>query len=589
MNKHWVYPANEDLVSLHLRALTYTNPRLRIIPSQKVVYNSTSKGGKFKVAIISGGGSGHEPIHAGYVGENCLDAAVAGSIFASPSTAQIMAAVKTVASKDRGAVLVVKNYTGDVLHFGLVAERAKALGYPIEIVTVADDVAVGRKQNNMVGRRGLAGTAIVHKVLGGLLAQGTELAELASIGRSLVDSIATLGVSLDRTSVPGKVNEDIEFTKIDEIELGLGIHNEPGTISSPIPDTDSLLDEMYKILVSSDDGDRHYVDFDLANDEYVLLVNNLGGTSSLELYAIAEHAISRLPLKRLPIRVLVGDFITSLNAPGFSLTLLNVSKFSRDNSLSVQQVMALIDTPTDAPGWRAKLYSASLWDEALESIEEPFFEDKDDRTSSLRVDPDLFRNRLQRAMNEVKKQEPKITLYDTIVGDGDCGETMVAGADAILHALQSDVAFQQHLNDPIATITAITDLVENSMGGTSGGLYSIFLTSLGHALKGPLNIENIGHAFHSALYDGLFKYTKARRGGRTMVDTLQPFCDTLSETLDLCKALDAAKNGCKQTRKLQAKFGRASYVDAKDLRISEGGIPDPGAVALLAILEGFLA
>lgn len=578
--KHWKYNANEDIVLTQLKGLVHSNPAVQLIPSERVVFNPNSETAK-KVALISGGGAGHEPLHGGFVGDNLLDAAVSGALFASPSTKQIMAAVKTVSDKDAGTLIIVKNYTGDVLHFGLVAEKAKSEGYNVELLAVADDVAVGRQQNKMVGRRGLAGTAIVHKILGAA-SKKADLKQLAALGQQVVANLATIGASLDRTSVPGKSGE-VEFCGDNEAEVGLGIHNEPGK-KIAIPNIDDLVTDLFELLVGQNE-DHHYVDFDLKNDEYVLLINNIGGTSSLELYAIAEHVISKLPFSKKPKRILVSDFVTSLNAPGFSITLLRLADF---DNFSSEDVLGFLDAETNAPGWKPKSFTPEQWDAQREYVESPMKEGTH-VTSSLKIDGSVFEKKLVSALETLIEAEPKITHYDTVVGDGDCGETLVNGANGILKALKEDSDFKNSLDDPVAAVSRITEIVEDNMGGTSGGIYSIYLTALVQNLQKSedVSVPALAKAFHSALYDGLFKYTKARVGGRTLVDTLQPFCDELHKTADLKLAVENAKKGCDATRDLQAKFGRASYVDEEEFKSEDGGIPDPGAVGLLAIIEGF--
>lgn len=581
--KHWKYPKDDDLVSTALKGLVASNPNISFIPSEKVVFVPNEDK---KVAVISGGGAGHEPLHSGFVGSNLLHAAVSGAIFASPSTKQIMAAVKATADKEKGAVIVVKNYTGDVLHFGLVAERAKRDGYNVELVSVSDDVAVGRTQNKMVGRRGLAGTAIVHKIVGAASATGAELTQVAQLGRSVNESLVTMSASLDRTSVPGREDESEHHEDPTIAELGLGIHNEPGE-KIKIPEITDLIDTLYKRLLDANDKERHYVDFD-DNGDYVLLVNNIGGTSSLELLAITHYAVERCPLKKKPARVLVSDFVTSLNSPGFSVTLLNLES-AGTTEFSKQDVLAFLDKETDAPGWKPKAFKADAWEKPTNEIESPEKHAAIPK-SDFKVDGELFKAALQSGLKAVIEKEPLITKYDTQVGDGDCGETLKNGAEAILKKLDTDKEFQQNLNDPVATLSVITEVVEDSMGGTSGGIYAIFLTSLVKNLQelDSSDVALIASALKNALYDGLFKYTKARQGGRTLVDTLQPFVDKYVESQDLKLLIAAAKRGCEETANLEAKFGRASYVSEADLK-EDGGIPDPGAVGLLAIIEGFCA
>lgn len=582
MVKHWNYE-NDDVVLGALRGLVALNPAVSFIPSEKVVFN---KNHKSKVAIISGGGLGHEPLHAGFVGDNLLDAAVAGTIFASPSTKQIMAGVKATADKQKGVIAVVKNYTGDVLHFGLVAERAKRDGYKVELVAVLDDVAVGRTQNEMVGRRGIAGTALVHKALGAASAQeGAEIEQLAQLGRSVNDALVTMGASLDRTTVPGRDSDEGEVTGENTAELGLGIHNEPGEKLHPIPKASELVDLMYKRLLDKNDKERHYLEFG-DNDDYVLLINNIGGTSSLELYALANYAISRVPLKKKPSRVYISDFVTSLSSPGFSITLLNLNKAATE-TYTKEDVLGFLDTPTNAPGWKPKIYSDEQWQNPEPEIKELPVAHAEYLQLDAKVDGAAFGELLKRAMELLISKEPEITKYDTQVGDGDCGETLKNGAEAILKALSSDKQFKENLNDLVATVSAITEIVEDEMGGTSGGIYAIFLTSFAKNLQQAksIDVKLVSKALSDALYEGLFKYTKARKGGRTLVDTLQPFVDTLVETGDVDKLVKAAKDSCDNTAKLQAKFGRASYVNEEEFA---GGVPDPGAVGLLAIIQGFL-
>lgn len=578
--KHWNYPENEDLVLNSLRGLVGSNPAVRLIPSEKVVFNP--KNAQKKVAIISGGGSGHEPLHAGYVGDNLLDAAVAGAIFASPNTKQIMSAVKAVADKNKGAICVVKNYTGDVLHFGLVVERAKRDGYKVELVAVSDDVAVGKTQNKMVGRRGIAGTAIVHKVLGAASAAdfGADIDQLAELGHAINNSLVTMGASLDRTSVPGKAGEE-ETTGANTAELGLGIHNEPGEKMTPIPKVEDLIDTMYKKLLDKNDSERHYVDFG-DNDEYVLLINNIGGTSLLELYTLAHFALARCPLNKKPSRVYISDFVTSLSSPGFSITLLNLEK-ANTGKYTKKDVLEFLDTETTAPGWKPKVYSPETWASEQKDVESPEA-NASVPTSDIKIDSSKLSSSLKNAMESVIKQEPLITKYDTQVGDGDCGETLKGGAEGVLDALKNN---KLQTDDLVATVSAITEIVEDKMGGTSGGIYAIFLTSFVKHLQDLKSVETstVAQALKGALYDGLFKYTKARKGGRTLVDTLQPFVDELNESGDVKKALSAAKESCDNTAKLQAKFGRATYVNEEEFK---GGVPDPGAVGLYAIIEGFL-
>ncbi|ODV97970.1 hypothetical protein PACTADRAFT_461, partial [Pachysolen tannophilus NRRL Y-2460] len=278
-----------------------------------------------------------------------------------------------------------------------------------------------------------------------------------------------------------------------------------------------------------------------------------------------------------PVRVYCGHFTTSLNGDGFSITLLNATQAGGD------EVLELLDAPTDAPAWNSHFTS---WDPKRKDEEifvkaTPFH--YDNAKSNKKVNPDSYIRILKSGMKAVLEVESELTHYDTITGDGDCGETLASGANAILKAI-ADKSLETE--DIVQSLVQITDIVESNMGGTSGGLYSIFISSLAHSLRHSNDDGSMQEALKQAL-NSLFKYTRARIGDRTIIDTLQPFIDTFYDTNgDFAKAKHAARIGAESTKNMKAKFGRASYVDEKELR-REGGLPDPGALGLYAIIEGF--
>ncbi|ANB15800.1 Dak2p [Sugiyamaella lignohabitans] len=596
--KQFDYPsgAGNDIVLPALRALVQSSPWLKLIPSERVVYRTSETP---KVSLISGGGSGHEPTHAGFVGTGLLDAAVAGHIFASPSTKQISAGLKAVEDNNgkgnKGSLIIVKNYTGDVLHFGLVAERAKARGSKVELVVVADDVSVGRTQGGLVGRRGLAGTVLVHKIAGAASQEGLELDEVAKIARSVIANTVTIAASLDHCSVPGRHFET--NLNSNEIEIGMGIHNEPGMHKqSPIPSVEKLVCEsLLPLLVDQNDKERSFVGIS-ASDDLVLMVNNLGSISNLEILYIADVTLQQLKKKYniVPKRIAVGAYITAMNGPGFSLTLLNASRAQKD--ISSANILNLFDQPAKASGWNQVAVSDEWKSFNVTNLEVPSPEETETnkhrhtKSSSVSADPDLFAEYLTSGIKQVLKEEPAITEYDTVAGDGDCGETLAAGGNAILAAIKGN---DIRLDDGINALTDISDIVEDSMGGTSGGLYSIFLSALaqGVALSNSEVLDRPTLAFASKhALERLYVYTKARVGGRTLIDALDPFVHALGDqSKTFAQAVQAAVDGANKTRQLEAKFGRASYVSREELKKfdSENGLPDPGAIGLAALLKGF--
>ncbi|KAG0681805.1 Dihydroxyacetone kinase 2 [Pichia californica] len=599
-DKHWNY--EKDLVTTSINGVCLANPFLKYIEAERVVYNS--KNTTDKVTILSGGGSGHEPLHLGFVGDGLLDVAVSGSIFASPSVKQIVAGINSKPS-NKGTIVVVKNYTGDILHFGLASERSKAQGSNIELLIVQDDVSVGRTKNGMVGRRGLAGTLLVHKIIGAKSSidnHSSTLEEVHSLGQRVIDNLITIGVSLDRVTVPAsnadkrskeieeeeEENEKFDELTKDEIEIGMGIHNEHGIKRvSPIPNVEDLAETLLAYLLDPNDKERYYVPYK-KDDEWVLMINNLGATSNLELYAIQSIVNDKLNdiygIK--PVRIYTGAFTTALDGPGFSITLLNVTRAGGD------EILRCLDNPTTAPGWNSSI-TKSQWSELGSHIitEPPAVNTV---SSDVKFDSKTVEKILIQGCKNVIKVEPQITLYDTVAGDGDCGETLAAGANAITNSLKNGKLQTQ---DAVKFFDELGDLIETAMGGTSGGLYSIFISSMGTYLKkqekeiGGFNVskEQFADTLEAGL-TGLQKYTRARVGDRTLMDTLIPFVETFKSTVDLSKAIEAANKGAESTRKLAAKFGRASYVGEDEFKRfdSEGGLPDPGAIGLAALIKGFI-
>lgn len=556
-----------------LEALVHSNPSLTFIKEEKIIFRSQKKG---NVAIISGGGAGHEPTHAGFVGTGCLTAAVSGEIFASPSTKQILSAVKVLGGDSKGVLLIVKNYTGDVLHFGLAGERARALGYDTEVVVIGDDVAVGRSKGGLVGRRAIAGTLLVHKSVGAFVEYHKDhtLAAAADLARAINDSLVTIGSSLDHAKVPGQPFES--NLKENEMELGMGIHNEPGVkVLSPIPTVESLLkDHMLPKLLDQNDKDRAYVKFN-PDDEVVLLVNNLGGIAPLVLQAVVNKTINMLASEYQikPARVYFGTMMTALNGEGFSVTLLNATNVNSKLGNKVN-VLDLLDAPTDAPGWPVKSYhtDAPTFDSKILNPEH------EQVKKAGTFDYSHFEKFFKSGAEAVVKAEPEITRLDTLVGDGDCGTTLVSGVNGISENLTR--LSKETLSE---VLVELSDLVETYMGGTSGGLYSIFLSGLSQGIDVGANEPVTTKVFAKALETGLetlYKYTNARIGDSTVIDALEPFIKEFSKSLDLGSAIKAAEQGALSTGSIEAKFGRASYVE------DSSSIPDPGAMGLVAFLKG---
>ncbi|KAF5712548.1 DAK2-dihydroxyacetone kinase [Fusarium globosum] len=553
-------------VERSLRSCILHDPSLSLIASEKVLYRRTDQSND-KVILISGGGSGHEPAHAGYIGEGALDVVVAGEIFASPSASQILTGIQTVRSS-KGSLMIVKNYTGDKLNFGLAAEKAKADGQKVEMVIVGDDVSV--EGNTLVGQRGLAGTVFCHKIAGAKAAQGASLEQVTSTTRKAASQMATVAASLDRCSVPGRAIQ--EALPHGQLEFGMGIHNEPGVKREEITSLEVTVEKALSMMFTP----KANMWQPGKGQRVALMVNNLGGLSVLEIGVVADEVVKQLAQRNIHIeRSLVGTFITSLDGPGFSVTLLSLD----------DELTDLLDAPTTAPAWPRSIHG---WATDAESVSKretivPVSE-VNTRETGVKVPTSLVKVLIESVARTTARDEPKITEYDTLAGDGDCGETLLNGVTGLVKEFENDDAVSLDIGQ-IFRRTAIT--AERSMGGTSGAIYAIFLNAVANRLleltvnsSSSTISEFIQQALQSGL-DELCRYTPARIGHRTLMDALIPFVKNYSLDGSLRAALVEARKGAESTRKMVAALGRASYV-GQDRFDEEGGIPDPGALGVMA-------
>ena len=618
MSTKHIFETSNGLVDKALAGTVALNPALGLHIPHKVVYDKTHD--RSKVALLAGGGAGHEPSFAGLVGKGLLSVAVSGEIFASPSAAQISSGVD-LAPSDTGLIVIVNRYTGDALNFGLAAEKARSV-YAAEggkrevaMVIVGDDVSVGRTKGGLVGRRGLTGCPILCKVLGAGAEAGLGVQQLGKIGNVLVENTVTIGSSFDHCHVPGRSKDPVERAALSDnaVEIGMGIHNEPGVkhIENK-PEASELIAEMLSLLVKQDDPERSFTPF-TADDEPILFVNNLGGMSVLELSAIVDEVVSQLrkTWKMEPIRVYQGTLITSLNAPGFGITLINHKRVSKDTGVNM---LELIDAPTDVPAWpgllrgwsdKAVLKTPEELDAesqaTIEKVQDTGYsvsgsslKGKADSSGPVNADPTLVGNIISNMCQAVIDVEPTLTKFDTIVGDGDAGETLRNCGESVLEAHKKN---EIPLDRAIATILGISTVVESNMGGTSGALYGLFLAGLVQGLQAstsntsePATVKHWAQAAHTAL-TSLGNYTPARPGDRTLVDALSPFCEVLKSKADagadaktaLSAAVDAAKEGAEKTRDLTARLGRAVYIGE-----TKEKVPDPGAWGIWALTAGIL-
>ncbi|XP_071901961.1 putative 3,4-dihydroxy-2-butanone kinase isoform X2 [Coffea arabica] len=459
-----------DVVTEFIEGLVETYPGLQYLdgfPEVKVVLRADITGSTHdKVAVISGGGSGHEPAHAGFVGEGMLTAAICGDVFASPPVDSILAGIRAVTGP-MGCLLIVKNYTGDRLNFGLAAEQAKSEGYKVEMVIVGDDCALPPPRG-IAGRRGLAGTVLVHKVAGAAAASGLSLSAVAAEAKRASELIGTMGVALSVCTLPGQVTSD--RLGHGKMELGLGIHGEPGAAVADLQPVDVIVSHVLKQILSLE---TNYVPI-TRGSRVVLMINGLGGTPVMELMIATGKAVPRLQLEHgLAVeRVYTGSFMTSLDMAGFSITVMKAN----------EEILNRLDAPTKAPCWPVGA-DGNRPPAKIPVPLPPSLSTKSDETLSrpeqLSSQGYLLEVAIEAGATAVINLSDSLNEWDSKVGDGDCGSTMFRGATAIME----DMKKYYPLNDPAETVNEIGSSIRRVMGGTSGILYDIFCKAAYAQLK----------------------------------------------------------------------------------------------------------
>lgn len=490
---------------------------------------------KSRVALVSGGGSGHEPAHAGFVGKGMLTAAVCGDIFASPSVDAVLAGILAVTGP-AGCLLIVKNYTGDRLNFGLAAERARAFGHNVSMVVVDDDIALP----DLPQARGVAGTLFVHKIAGALAEQGADLDAVTVAAERVIGETHSIGMSLDTCTVPGSPKEN----RIPEgmAELGLGIHGEAGVEQITYDNARQAIDAVVCKLEAT-----------IPNGRHVALLNNLGGTSELEMSVLAAELLKSRIGDRIELLIGPATMMTSLAMRGFSVSLMKVG----DNDA------ALLDAPCPMPAWPG---CVQLVPETILPLP--------DGLSPIKALPsahDATKAFLIGCCNTLIDAEEDLNALDAKSGDGDTGSTLSGAARALLAAMDS-----LPLADHTQLYRAIGQELSQTMGGSSGVLLAIFFAAAGDA-------SSSGLPMRQALMAGLERMQEiggAKPGDRTMIDALLPALAALGD--GLAPAAKAAREGADHTATLtRANAGRASYINAEQLK----GHVDPGAEAVARLFE----
>ncbi len=507
--------------------------RLDGYPHIRVVVRADWDGSK--VALVSGGGSGHEPSHAGFVGQGMLTAAVCGDVFASPSVDAVLAGILAVTGP-AGCLLIVKNYTGDRLNFGLAAERARALGRKVAMVIVDDDVALP----DLPQARGVAGTLFVHKIAGAMAEAGADLEAITAAAQAVIRGAVSIGMSLDTCTVPGSPKED--RIGRGRAELGLGIHGEAGVEQVDFTGARLAMGMVAERLLP------HVTEAD-----QVALLNNLGSTTPLEMSVLAEE-LARSPLGAR-VKWIIGPaaLMTSLDMHGFSVSLLPATP----------ERIAALAAPVAPAVWPGLAAFGAVAVRPLPDGLAP-------------VLPAPSTHAARRALvgqccRALIAAETDLNALDAKSGDGDTGSTLAGAARSLAAALD-----RLPLADEAQLLRAIGMELSQTMGGSSGVLLAIFFAAAGDAAAG-------GAPWTKALEAGLHRIMQvggARPGDRTMIDALAPALAALPG--GLVPAAAAARAGADGTAAMvRARAGRASYLSAGQL----AGHNDPGAEGVARLFE----
>lgn len=533
----------KTLVSDAIDGLIYSNQndnltRLNIDEHIRVVLRKDWD--KSKVAIISGGGAGHEPAHAGFVGEGMLTAAVCGDVFASPSVEAVLNAILYVTG-EAGCLLIVKNYTGDRLNFGLAAEKAKKLGYKVEMVIVNDDISI----ENSKKPRGIAGTVFVHKVAGYYAQQNASLEEVKRNAELCNDNVSSIGVAVSSCHIPGEQSED--RVPANKAELGLGIHGEPGIAVIDIDNCNDVVELMAQKLLAKTNNQKH-----------ALLLNNLGGTSPLEMSLLTKDVVQSSLGQSMQYLFGPKPFVTAIDMKGFSLSCVVLN----------DEIEKALLAPVAVESWSNGITVNDATPITIEKVS-----DSVEFTPSQAADVEQIVGQVCATVIDLKTE---LNRLDALVGDGDTGSTFSSGARGVQQELQDK-------NLPLADIQLLFEVIGEklamSMGGSSGILLSIFFTAAGtHYGKH----KNVAEALLNGLEQMKF-FGGAKVGDRTMIDALEPALTALRDT-GLAAAVEAAKAGAESTAQmLEAKAGRSSYLASDNLE----GVKDPGAVAIEKVFAIF--
>ncbi|MBE5108002.1 dihydroxyacetone kinase subunit DhaK [Bacillus thuringiensis] len=563
----------ETLVMEMCNGMVMAHPELELLKKYKVIKKKEMN--ENKVTLISGGGSGHEPAHAGLVGKGMLDAAVCGDVFASPSQIQVYQAIKETASK-KGTLLIIKNYSGDIMNFKNGAHLATEDGIEVDYVKVDDDIAV-EDSLYTVGRRGVAGVIFVHKIAGAAAEAGMDLGAVKAVAEKAAANVRTIGLALTSCTVPASGSPTFTLGE-DEMEYGVGIHGEPGIKREKMMSADELANRMTNDLIK-DLGVKD-------GEEIALLVNGFGGTPLQELYLFNNAVTRELAARNIKInRVFVGNYMTSIDMAGMSLTVMKLD----------DELKTLLSKECNTPAFKVDGPVESVeYVNVLEETEEKevSFELETAEEHAVIKDNVITLNNMIYLVDKMSdiiiKNEVPFCELDTHAGDGDFGMSVAKGFKQLKREWHSIVEQEN------VTIESFLDgcsmIIMEHCGGASGPIWGGAFRAASKATgeKRELTVKEFAEMLQAALHGiqsiGERSFGRgAVVGDKTLVDALAPCVDSwinsASNEIDMKiafeKGAEAAVKGAEYTKEIVARMGRAGTVGERSL-----GYPDAGAHAL---------
>ncbi|RJE89562.1 dihydroxyacetone kinase subunit DhaK [Paracoccus onubensis] len=527
-----------------------------------------------KVGIVIGGGSGHEPAFAGYVGQGLADAAALGNVFASPPPEPILEATRA-ADNGAGILYLYGNYAGDVMNFDMAAELARAEGIEIRSVPVADDVASAPAERANE-RRGIAGDFFVFKAAGAAADLGYDLDGVERVARKANEYVSTMGVALSSCSIPQTLRPNFELGH-DEMEIGLGVHGEPGIRRGKVESADRITDVLMEHIL----GDLKLPE----GQQVAVLVNGLGSTSPMELYIVFRRVKEILDRRGIGIcRSFVGEYVTSMEMAGASVTVFRLD----------DELRTLLDHPCNGFALRVKETSADpgatrrLPDSVAAASAEPVADDAGIRRRDLGgpVSASRFRGMIRVVADRIDLNADWLSELDGVIGDGDHGVTMQYGWAAVRHML--DETPDDMPVDATSRLIAKTFL--DAVGASSGPLYATAFTRAAEAVSGQDNLDAKAMlAFFEAAAEGIRARGKTEAGDKTMIDAWLPAIGNARAAVQegkdvgncLAAAAAGAEQGMKATANMEARRGRSSKLGKRSL-----GHIDPGAASSFIVFDG---